>query len=174
VRAEIGRILLYTISSIDLNGHRESNALADSASFVTRSESPGTSSIEPTSEVAAPLKRRRRTAAFKLRIIAAADACELRGDLGALLRTEGVYHSDLANWRKQKAQGQLSKSPVSRAQRSDPKFQEAVKQQVEMSREIRDLRRQLGRAKMIIDIQKKAALLLGETLQEMSLDDFDE
>ena len=46
-----------------------------------------------------------------------------------------------------------------------------MKDQAELARENRALRRQLGRAKLIIEIQKKAALLLGETLQEMSLDD---
>jgi transposase-like protein len=121
--------------------------------------------------VVAPAKRRRRTSAYKLRIIAEADACEQRGDLGALLRREGVYHSDLANWRKQKAQGLLGGSPASRYRRADPAFQDALKQQTELARENRALRRQLGRAKLIIEIQKKAALLLGETLQEMSLDD---
>jgi transposase-like protein len=119
----------------------------------------------------APLKRRYRTSAFKLTIIAEADACEHRGDLGSLLRREGVYHSDLANWRKQKAQGKLGGMPASRSQRSNPAYQDALKQHAEMAREVRDLRRQLGRAKLIIEIQKKAALLLGETLQEMSLDD---
>ena len=122
-------------------------------------------------EVVAPLKRRRRTSAYKLRVIAEADVCELRGDLGALLRREGVYHSDLANWRKQKAQGTLGGSRVPKSLRSDPEFQETLRQNVEMERENRDLRRQLGRAKKIIEIQKKAALLLGETLQEMSLDE---
>jgi transposase len=122
-------------------------------------------------EVVAPLKRRRRTAAYKLRVIAEADACEHRGDLGALLRREGVYHSDLANWRKQKAQGTLGGSRLPRSLRSDPEFQESLKLQAEMAREVRDLRRQLGRAKKIIEIQKKAALLLGETLQEISLDE---
>ena len=119
----------------------------------------------------APLKRRRRTSAYKLRVIAEDDVCELRGDLGALLRREGVYHSDLANWRKQKAQGTLGGSRVPKSLRSDPEFQETLRQNVEMERENRDLRRQLGRAKKIIEIQKKAALLLGETLQEMSLDE---
>ena len=119
----------------------------------------------------APLKRRRRTSAYKLRVIAEADVCELRGDLGALLRREGVYHSDLANWRKQKAQGTLGGSRVPKSLRSDPEFQETLRQNVEMERENRDLRRQLGRAKKIIEIQKKAALLLGETLQVMSLDE---
>ena len=162
---------------------RESNA---SVSSLTQAESPEARSASPAesgSEVmssaqrhvtlteAVPAKRRRRTAAYKLRIIAEADACEQRGDLGALLRREGVYHSDLANWRKQKAQGLLNGLPASKARRSDPAFQEALKDQAELARENRALRRQLGRAKLIIEIQKKAALLLGETLQEMSLDD---
>jgi len=137
--------------------------------FVTgaRSASPPGGGLE----VVAPLKRRRRTSAYKLRVIAEADGCEHRGDLGALLRREGVYHSDLANWRKQKAQGILGGSRVPKSLRSDPEFQETLRQNVEMEREVRDLRRQLGRAKKIIEIQKKAALLLGETLQEMSLDE---
>ena len=135
---------------------------------------PGARSASPPAsgpEVVAPVKRRRRTSAYKLRVIAEADACELRGDLGALLRREGVYHSDLANWRKQKAQGTLGGSRVPKSLRSDPEFQETLRQNVEMERENRDLRRQLGRAKKIIEIQKKAALLLGETLQDMSLDE---
>jgi transposase len=148
-----------------------SNALVDNKVVVTSSEVHSGSPPESAPEVVAPAKRRYRTAAFKLRIIAEADACDQRGDLGSLLRREGVYHSDLANWRKQKAHGQLGGSPVSRSRRSDLDYQEALKQQAEMARENRDLRRQLGRAKLIIEIQKKAALLLGETLQEMSLDD---
>lgn len=139
---------------------------------VTSSEARSASPPAPAApEVVAPLKRRRRTSAYKLRVIAEADACELRGDLGALLRREGVYHSDLANWRKQKAEGTLGGSRVPKSLRLDPEFQETLRQNVEMEREVRDLRRQLGRAKKIIEIQKKAALLLGETLQEMSLDE---
>lgn len=139
---------------------------------MTSSEARSASPPAPAApEVAAPAKRRRRTSAYKLRVLAEADACEHRGELGALLRREGVYHSDLANWRKQKALGQLDGAKVSRARRSDPEFQEALRQQAEMAREVRDLRRQLGRAKKIIEIQKKAALLLGETLQEISLDE---
>jgi transposase len=150
---------------------RESNACGDNTLPVT---SPGARSVpapDASPEVVAPLKRRRRTNAYKLRILAETDACEHRGDLGALLRREGIYHSDLANWRKQESQGLLGGAPASRARRSDPAFQESVRKQAELSRENRDLRRQLGRAKLIIEIQKKAALLLGETLQEMSLDD---
>jgi transposase len=161
-----------------LNGlpeDRESNGSVYAVTGVigseARSASPLDSSFDPQ---ATPVKRRRRTSAYKLQIIAEADACERRGDLGALLRRESLYHSDLASWRKQKAQGMLTGTPSSHGRRSDPLYQEALKQQTDLARENRDLRRQLGRAKMIIDIQKKAALLLGETLQEMSLDDLPE
>jgi transposase-like protein len=141
---------------------------------VTNPSARSGSAPDPGPEVTPPLKRRRRTNAYKLRILTQTDACEHRGDLGALLRREGIYHSDLANWRKQQAQGLLGGTPASRARRSDPAFQEGLRKQAELSREVRDLRRQLGRAKLIIEIQKKAALLLGETLQEMSLDDVTE
>lgn len=163
-----------TLNAIRIEGGEWSNPL-DPHTLNGRHEKPETISPElevVSAEVTAPPKRRRRTAAYKLRVLAEADACEQRGELGAMLRREGIYHSDLANWRKQKAQGQLGGTPVSRSRRSDPAFVEAVQAQTELAREVRQLRRQLGRAKQIIDIQKKAALLLGETLQEMSLDDF--
>jgi hypothetical protein len=135
-----------------LNGHRvpgssEFNEVALRGTFPDTPVGP---------EVVVPGKRRYRTTAFKLRLIAEADACEKRGELGALLRREGVYHSDLANWRKQKAQGTLGEAPTSRTQRSDPAFEESVRQQQALSREVRELRRQLGRAKQIIEIQKKS------------------
>jgi transposase-like protein len=124
-----------------------------------------------TSEVV-PRKRRRHTASYKLGVIAEADGCQERGDLVALLRREGLYHSDLANFRKQKAHGLLEGRKLSG--KKDPALVEAVSQQLALERENRTLRRQLARAQQIIDIQKKAALLLGETLQDMSLDEPDE
>jgi transposase-like protein len=153
------------------NEHEYSTAKANSKPAESISESSTDSPPDSESEVVAPCKRRYRTASFKLRIIAEADICERRGELGALLRREGLYHSDLASWRNQKAQGILVGTPVPRSLRKDPEYQDALRLQAEMARENRDLRRQLGRAKLIIDIQKKAALLLGETLQEMSLDE---
>jgi transposase-like protein len=106
-------------------------------------------------------------------MLAEADACTQRGELGALLRREGLYHSDIGNWRKQKANGMLG-TPASRRGRHTPEFQEAVQQLTVLSTENRQLRRQLARAQRIIEIQKKAAHLLGETLEEMSLHDGDD
>jgi len=129
---------------------------------------------QATSEVVPSEKRRRRTTAYKLRVLAEADTCVQRGELGALLRREGVYHSDISNWRKQMANGTLGSAPASRGSRSTPEYQETVRQLTVVSGENRQLRRQLARAHQIIEIQKKAARLLGETLQEMSLDDIDD
>ena len=151
---------------IGRNGHSPS----DSKKSSILEQAPAL--VEGVSSEVVPKKRRRHTAAYKLSVIAEADGCQERGDLVALLRREGLYHSDLANFRKQKAHGLLEGRKLSG--KKDPALVEAVSQQLSLERENRTLRRQLARAQQIIDIQKKAALLLGETLQEMSLDDLDE
>ena len=121
-------------------------------------------------------ERRRFSTEYKLRIIKEADACVGRGDLGALLRREGLYSSTLTNFRRQLAQGQLnsksSTGPKARPPR-DPAVLSAVSQQLDLERENRQLRRKLAHAERIIALQKKAAILLGETLQDMSLDEMD-
>src|ERR1041384_7687783 len=72
----------------------------------------------PDPQVTQRATRRRFTAADKLRILAEADACNQPGQLGALLRREGLYSSTLANFRKQRVEGKLGKDPnVVRQQR---------------------------------------------------------
>ena len=61
----------------------------------------------PDPEVPAKAQRRRFTAEYRLRILKQADACKRPGELGALLRREGLYSSHLANWRRQREQGAL-------------------------------------------------------------------
>ncbi len=58
-------------------------------------------------EVVAVAKRRRLTAGYKLRILQEADECSGAGEIGALLRREGLYSSYLSRWRKEREQGQL-------------------------------------------------------------------
>ena len=58
-------------------------------------------------EVMAKPERRRFTAEYKLRILREADACSGRGEIGALLRREGLYSSNLTQWRKQRERGEL-------------------------------------------------------------------
>jgi transposase-like protein len=120
--------------------------------------------------------RRRFSSAYKLSILEQVDACTDRGQVGALLRREGLYYSSLAKFRKQKAQGVLSGPDESGAKpraSKDPSVLLALAQQTELERENRKLRRQLAHAQRIIAIQKKAAILLGETLQDMDIDETD-
>jgi len=139
------------------------------------------SSAEPAPRVVIPnpqmtekAKRRRFTKAYKLRIVDEADECTGRGELGALLRREGLYASTLANFRRQEAEGLLDPAVTRKPRASkDPELVASRAQRLELERDNRDLRRKLARAERIIAIQKKAAILLGETLQDMSLDEMD-
>jgi transposase len=133
---------------------------------------PGTSVPNP--QMTERATRRRFTAAYKISVIEQADLCTGRGELGALLRREGLYASTLANFRKQKAQGLLvAQAPRKPRASKDPSVQAALAQQAELERENRSLRRKLAHAERLIAIQKKVAILMGETLQEVSLDQED-
>lgn len=108
-------------------------------------------------EVVPKARRRFFTAAEKLRIVEAADGLG-RGEIGALLRREGLYSSLLVDWRRLRDAGQLSGEPVRRrGPRPDPQAAELKRQQQEIAR----LQRQLARAEAIIEAQKKIAELLG-------------
>lgn len=111
--------------------------------------------------------RRRFTQEYKLSVITQADACADRGSLGALLRREGLYHSHLADFRKWKRRETLGMKPAQAAK--DQSAVAVMNRQSQLEQENRALRRQLAKAQQIIMIQKKAATLLGETLQEMQI-----
>jgi transposase-like protein len=102
-------------------------------------------------------KAARRTfdAEYKARILAEADACTERGQIGALLRREGLYSSHLDKWRKQRAKGQLGVQQ--RGRKADPHGAELAR----LRRENERLRSQLQQAEAIIEIQKKLSDLLG-------------
>jgi transposase len=110
----------------------------------------------PDPQVTARAPRRSFTAADKLRILAEADACKQPGQLGALLRREGLYASTLANFRKQREEGKLGKDPAQvRQQRLD---KEASRQ-----RDIRKMARleaENKKLKVLIELQKKVAELM--------------
>jgi transposase-like protein len=107
-------------------------------------------------EVVPKARRRFFTAAEKLRIVEAADGLG-RGEIGALLRREGLYSSLLTDWRRLRAAGQLASEPERRrGPRPDPQAVEVKRQQLEIAR----LQRQLARAEAIIEAQKKIAELL--------------
>lgn len=92
---------------------------------------------------------------YKLRILAEADQCQ-RGEVGALLRREGLYSSTLSKWRQQQAAGRLEE-PVARQQPADRQAREIER----LKREKALLEVKLARAEAIIAIQKKACEILG-------------
>jgi transposase-like protein len=151
------------------------NVLSGIESFVTEAATGVVLTSPPDPEMVKRATRRRHTIDYKLSILSQADACRDRGEVGALLRREGLFYSTLANFRKQKAQGLLAVGDGAVRPRAskDPAVAAALAGQAEMERELRSLRRKLAHAEKIIAIQKKAAILLGETLQDMNLDEMD-
>ena len=119
-------------------------------------------STGPDPEVAATAKRRQFSSAEKRRILSAADHCKKPGELGALLRKEGIYSSMLANWRKQRTRGEFRSAAAApkRGRKPDPALAAAHKNQ-QLQREIDLLRRRLAQAQEIIEVQKKLCTLLG-------------
>ena len=115
----------------------------------------------PDPEVAATARRRQFTSAERARILNAADLCKVPGEIGALLRREGIYSSLLATWRKQRATAQRS---ALESQKRGPKVNPLLAQAHEVAQLTLDndrLRRQLAQAHTIIDVQKKVSSLLG-------------
>ena len=122
----------------------------------------------PNTEVVAKGKRRRFSAAEKLRLLREVDACRGSGEIGALLRREGIYSSYLRTWRKQREAGELDGlSPHKRGPKPDPQALELAK----LRRENARLQERLRQAELIISVQKKVAQMFGETLETPNLDE---
>lgn len=111
-------------------------------------------------EVPEVVKRRKHTAAYKLRILQEADACTEQGQIGALLRREGLYHSNLTTWRRQRDEGALHSLSCKRGRKKKPANPLAKRLEM-LERENKQLRTKLSQAEMIIEVQKKISELLG-------------
>jgi transposase len=117
--------------------------------------------VPPDPEVPERAQRRQFTAAYKLRILAEADGCSASGQIGALLRREGLYSSHLTEWRRHRAQGTLAALTPQRRGRPAPAA--GVVELAHLRQENERLTRQLAAAEAIIEIQKKVSALLGLT-----------
>jgi transposase len=119
-------------------------------------------SLRPDPQVQPRPPRRRFTAAYKLRILKEADACTQPGELGALLRREGLYSSTLANFRKLRATGKLAEKNAAPAQTRQAR--EAARQRD--ARRIAALEAENQKLRVLLDLQKKVATLLDLSLAE--------
>lgn len=109
--------------------------------------------------------RRRFTAEYKLRILKLADSCTEPGSLGALLRREGLYASNLKTWRRQRDEGTLEAlSPKKRGRKAIERNPLALEVE-QLRRQNEKLSKRLRHAEIIIDFQKKVSQMLGITLE---------
>jgi len=112
-------------------------------------------------EVVAKARRRRFTATEKLRVLKEADGCTRPGELGALLRREGLYSSHLSAWRAARQRGELAGlTPRPRGPKVKP-VDPRDRKLAEQAREITRLQARLERAEGLIEVQKKVSQLLG-------------
>jgi transposase-like protein len=118
----------------------------------------------PDPEVPEKTARRKFTAAYKLRILKEAERCTVPGQIGALLRREGIYSSSLTSWRRQVKQGLVPKKRGPVAQKADPN----VRRIAVLERENEKLAHKLKQAELIIDVQKKVAEFLKGSSEEKS------
>jgi transposase-like protein len=122
------------------------------------------SSAAAETEVLTKAQRRRFTAEYKQKILREADRCTKPGDLGALLRREGLYSSLLSSWRSARDRGELDglapKKRGPKASAPDPRDKKIVEQE----REIVRWKKRAERAEALVEVQKKVAALLGTPL----------
>jgi transposase-like protein len=117
---------------------------------------PG-AAARPDPEVPSKARRRRFTAEYKLRILREAERCTTSGAIGALLRREGLYSSHLTTWRQQQAKALQPRRRGRKLQANPLRARVA-----QLERENARLQRELEKAEIIIDVQKKVAKLLGK------------
>ena len=133
-------------------------ATEDAPGSAAPSSPPGTDS-----EVVARARRRVFSNADKRRILDAADRCTKPGEVGALMRREGVYSSSLSTWRRQREAAELAAlAPAKRGPKANPQRAETL-HIAQLTRERDDFKSRLDRALLVIDVQKKLAALLGNS-----------
>lgn len=114
-------------------------------------------------EVVPKASRRRFSASYKLKVLEEIERNP--GQVGAILRREGLYSSHLSAWRKQREDGSLRALGGKRGPRG--KSAEAVDNE-KLRKQVQKLERELGKAKLLLEAQKKLAMLLGEELPKLA------
>lgn len=129
-------------------------------------DSVGTGLMIPEVEVAEKPVRRRFSVEYKRRVLKEADGCVRLGELGALLRREGLYSSHLSTWRGARERGEIAGLA---AQRRGPRVvvrDGRDRRVVELEREVRQWQARAERAEALVELQKKVSSLLGIALSE--------
>jgi len=120
----------------------------------------------PDPEVIPVAERRRFTAEYKLRILEEVDQCTDSGEIGSLLRREGLYSSYLSRWRRAREQGLLQALRPKTRGRKPAADRELKKEVTALRRKNERLQKKLETAETIIAVQKKLSHLLGLDIEE--------
>ncbi len=148
------------ISAMDLEGARRLAAKGSTEALVTPIHSPNP-------EVEPKAARRRFSAQYKRSILEQADRCSKLGDVGALLRREGLYSSHLSNWRRQRDEGL---APRKRGRKTDPATADR-RVIAKLVKENQRLQLKLKKAHTIIEVQKKLSEILGISMDDSNQED---
>ena len=137
----------------------------DERSETERSAAVSTAGAQspPNPEVRPRAKRRNFSAAYKEKVLAAADAASGSGAIGALLRREGLYSSHLTHWRLERSAG-ITQGLTPRTRGPKPQVESSIRENQQLRRENERLTEHLRKAEIIIAIQKKVASLLDPAL----------
>lgn len=145
-----------------LNGNSKT-VISSSALAVAAPVEAGPSTA-PDPEVTDKARRRQFTVSYKLRILQELDRCKEPGQVGALLRREGLYSSHLTQWRRERRAGELrAPSPKQRGYKEPSPL---ARENEQLRRENEELKQKLRQAETIIEFQKKVAELFGTPRQE--------
>lgn len=126
----------------------------------------------PNPEVTEKAQRRIYSAEYKLRILQETDNCA-EGQVGAILRREGLYSSHLTTWRRQRQQGQLAALRDNKRGRKAVSVNPLQAEVEQLRRENARLQRRLQQVELVVDIQKKTSTILGITLETPEFDSND-
>ena len=130
----------------------------------------GQSKLEPRdTEVVPKAKRRQFSVAYKKRILVEVDGCTQAGQIGSILRREGLYSSHPSTWRRQRERGEWGGASASH--RGRPAKSEFEQELAPLRQENERLQQRLAQAEAIIDIQKKVSQLIGLTLTDSRSDE---
>lgn len=117
-------------------------------------------------EVSAKATRRRYTAEYKRKVLREAEGCTQRGEMGALLRREGLYSSHLAAWRAELARSDLAALAAKKRGPKGKQPDERDRRIAELEKANERLQKRLERAELIIGVQKKVSEILGIPLPD--------
>jgi transposase len=149
---------MKTITPITINAQVEEDARE---AFLSPRGDRNAAAEPPDPEVVEKNRRRKFTASYKLRILEEADSCAQPGQMGALLRREGLYSSNLTYWRRQRDKGILQALRPKKRGRKQIEKNPLTQRVALLEKENQKLKHNLQQAEKIIEVQKKISEILG-------------